>query len=144
MRFRWMAGAVLVAAAMGIAAGEADAQACGDLTGVPEDVYTLYVDQLDELPLLGPDACAKLTQGGVAACHKAVASAVRCYQSLYRSTFKAQKIACGATPEPAQCSADYKSALDGVLDLIDGIAEPVHAECDGIFASELYFACLAI
>ena len=144
MRVRWTLGA-FVAAAVTLCVGQARAQeACAVPEEVPEGVYIFYVDQLDELPLLGPDGCSKLTKGAVATCHKAVASMIKCWQSMYRSTYKAQRIACGATVDPAQCSADHKGLLGLMLEQIDAGSGGIHAECDGVFAEAIYDACLAV
>lgn len=100
---------------------------------MPADLYLFYVDQLDALPLLGPDACSKLTKGAVSTCHKTVSSMIKCYQSQR-----------GATVDPAQCTADRKSLRERTLDQIDMASDNLHTECDEQFAEAIYFACLAI
>ena len=147
--FRYHLHRAFVAAMLGIAAlalfgKAAHAQPCSDPEAVPEAVFFAFDEILgDVFPLTEPE-CEKVVKTGVSACHAAVADAVHCTQSLFKSGLKARKTAC-KTLEGEEATACFESAqtqLDAAAQDLEMSAAAADMECDGVFANELADECL--
>jgi hypothetical protein len=127
-----MAGAVLVTAGILIGAGEARAQeACAIPAEVPAPVYDVYVELLSPgLPMELP-ACDALAKGALAACHKAVSAAVRCWTSVGKALAKGAKTTCNeqGDQEPL-CFEATEGWLLGLQSNVEASEAAGHAACD--------------
>ncbi|MEN8161166.1 MAG: hypothetical protein ABFS41_13930, partial [Myxococcota bacterium] len=101
-------------------------------------------EQLDELPNLGPDECGKLTRGAVSACKKTVAGVGKCWSSLFKNTFKAQKLACKDTLDPKECTDFFKAELAFIRAELGFLADVQNEICEEDFAEAVFEACLGV
>lgn len=139
--FRWIGSAAVLALMLG--AGEARAQACGDIDDQPEEVFDEFVDNLGIF--FGgenEEMCEKIVKAAVAACHKAVSESAACQSSLVGSVLKGSKAACATSKGQSACNDEFKDGAAGAKNAIEAEADDTHEVCDAGFADELFEACM--
>ena len=132
MKARWMAGAVLVGAALLAGAGEAHAQACGVPDDVPEKVYEeVFLETLGEGFPMPEAACERLTKTVVSTCHKAVSAIARCWQGVGKGLAKGAKTTCPEQGIAEQACFEFTAdELAGMEGAVESSEADGHALCD--------------
>lgn len=125
-----------------LGAGQASAQACGDIEDVPSEFLDDYLETLGGLFPLDAAECEKITKSAVSSCHKAVSASVSCAESQVSGVRKGSKTACKAqgAGEDA-CNTEVGGFLDVVQTLLDVETDGAHAVCDASFAGVLESSC---
>lgn len=120
----------LLLAGLGIAA-PASAQ-CTDPDEVPDLVLAVVLELVGGRFLLPEKECDKIAKTAGAACHSAVASALKCSESLFKSVSKARKTACGVEEgdEQDDCEQSLEDFLTVVLAGIEAEAAAADLACD--------------
>jgi hypothetical protein len=125
-----------------LVAGSANAQACGDLDEVPQEVYAGYVELLADLFPLPSGVCDKLSRGTVASCHRAVSTNTSCIGALIRGVAKAGRTACGAQAAgQEECIDQLEQFLTNAQSSVDSRAREAHEECDAETGPQLWSIC---
>jgi len=132
MKARWMAGAVLVGAALLAGAGEAHAQACGIPDEVPEKVYEeVFLETLGEGFPMPEAACERLTKTVVSTCHKAVSAIAKCWQGVGKGLGKGAKTTCSEQGVGEEACSNFTAAeVAGMAAAVESSAADGHAACD--------------
>jgi hypothetical protein len=143
MKFRWLAGSLLLAGTLLLSAEHAAAQPCGDLAvaagSAAEDIHDLVA----EYGPIEPAACVKIAKGLAASCHRTVAAVAACTVNHAAGAFRMGVAACrGDGGNPSVCSANYRELLAEVQDSVRAQAGTQHALC-GDFAGDFLGDCLA-
>jgi hypothetical protein len=133
---------VVVAAALGIGAGEARAQACAIPDDVAAEVYLAYVELLGEgFPMPEP-ACERVTKGATSTCHRTVSAAARCWKGVERGLRKGARTTCQEQGASEQACFDFTAGeLENLQSNVEASAAEGHAACDA-GAEAFRSACL--
>jgi hypothetical protein len=135
--------AVLSSLVLGVLiAGGANAQPCGDLDEVPEQVYAGYLELLGDLFYLPRVTCEKIVKTVVASCHRTVSSSASCVGAQIRGVAKAGRMACAAQDAgQEECVDELAELLANAAATTAARAREEHEECDDTVASQLLAVC---
>jgi hypothetical protein len=117
---------------------------CGLPDDQPELVFGFYVTQLGGAFPLDEDTCAKLTDGAIAACHKAVADSAACLGRVVDNLLKGMKTVCSTTGDPKACVDGAKAQNQGYEMEIDASEQDGKAVCDDEFADAIFDDCIGV
>jgi hypothetical protein len=141
MTFRWILGALVLAASMFLGADQARAQVCGSLD-VAEDVSAAIFGYADDFGPLDPKTCAKVAKGGLSACHRLVAEVASCTIARSAAVFRVGNVACREDGDPAACAAQHRALLAQIVSVTETVAAQQHALCEDL-AEDFFADCLA-
>jgi hypothetical protein len=132
---RWIVGAALVAATLGLGAVEARAQeACAIPDEVPAALFDSdggFSDTLGAGFPMPVAACDKVVKTALKTCQKAVTGAAKCWQGVGKGLAKAGKTVCGEQGESEGLCLEF---IEGE---VAGLAAAVQASTlDGLAACE--------
>jgi hypothetical protein len=138
MQFGWIAGSLLLAAALLARADRAGAQPCGNLATAAASTSEAIFDHVAEYGPIEPAACAKAAKGGAAICHRTVAAVAACTVNQSGGVFRMGAVACrGDGGNPSVCSANSREMLAEVRRAVGAEAAAQHAKCDDLAADFL-------
>jgi hypothetical protein len=141
MSFRWIAGSLLFAASMFLAADRAAAQACGNLA-VAETFSDAMYGYADDFLISDAATCEQVAKAGAKACHRIVAQVTSCTINRSALSFRVGNIACRDNGDPAACSAQHRALLEQIVSATELVADQQHALCEEL-AEDFLGDCLA-
>jgi hypothetical protein len=145
MRF-WKRGlaAMGVLTSLALAPAPAQAQICGELDDIADDLLDAYIDVLEEVfsfPLFDEKTCDSMAKAFLKQCDTAVKDAVKCSDRQLDGIPKVAKPACKlASKNPSQCDDDFKELADAEKQAVDDLAPSAHEDCEDA-ADELFDIC---
>jgi hypothetical protein len=109
---------------------------------VPSALYDAYVEVLGPGFPMDVAACDRLTKGALAACHKSVSAAVRCWKGVGKALGKGAKTTCNEQGDQEQLCLDGTGAeLDNLKSNVEASEADGHASCDAN-AEGFWFVCV--
>jgi hypothetical protein len=142
MKFRWIAGSLLLAASLFLGADEARAQVCGALD-IADDVSQAIYGYADDFQIPDAATCAQIAKAGAKACHRTVAQVASCSINRSAGVFRTGNLACRSAGDAAACSAQHRALLEQVVSATEVVADQQHALCDDL-AEDFFGDCLAV
>jgi hypothetical protein len=118
-------------AGLALAPASAQAQVCGDLEEIADDLLDEYFDELGDFFTLSEKTCDSMTSTFFKACTTAVKDSVKCFKTQFKSLPKAAKPACKENFEdPSDCEQSFKNDEQLLNNIIAQEAEFANDDCE--------------
>jgi hypothetical protein len=123
--------AIGVLAGVALSPAPAQAQICGDLDDIAEDLLEFYVSEFADFFTLSEPTCDAMTKEFAKACSTAVKDAVKCAERQFDAIPKAAKPACKeASKNPSDCNDSFKDEAENEKELVKDEANFANDECE--------------
>lgn len=135
--------ALAMLAGLALAPAPAQAQVCGDLDEIAEELLDAYYDAFGEFLLFGwsEKTCDSMTNTFFKACNTAVKDAVKCAQRQIGEIPKAAKPLCKeASKVPSECEGSYKDDAEDASDSVSDEAQGAYDDCE-LAADDFWDIC---
>lgn len=135
------AAAFALFAGLAFAPAPAQAQVCGDLDDIAEDLLVAYFDELADFFTLSEKSCDAMTSTFFKACNTAVKDAVKCLQRQIGEIPKAAKPGCReAAKNPSSCESVFKDQAKLESGFVEDEAQFAYGDCESA-ADEFWDVC---
>ena len=122
--------ALAALAALALAPAPAQAQICGELDDISEDLLGVYYEELGGFFTLSQESCESMTKTFHKACNTAVKDAVKCIERQLDNITKAAKPGCKENFEDSSaCDQEFKNEAEQEKEIVSQEANFANADC---------------
>jgi hypothetical protein len=128
-------------ATLALTPAPAQAQPCGDIPNIANDLLGIYLDQFEGYFTLNTQKnCDSLQKTFYSACTSAVKDSVKCWDRQIGTLPKAAAPVCNEAVKPDQCNQSFKNDAKNGQNEVDSEASAEYLDCQSR-AIQLFSAC---